>query len=1404
VGRVTFYDGVSVLGTATLANGQASFTTSLLPSGTRLLRAYYGGSGSFSPSTSVIVTQTVMAVPANGFLPVTAFGPGTPIGPVVMGDFNSDGRPDFAVVTVNGVSVLLGNGDGTFRAAPVSPDNSTAPQSIAAGDFNGDGKSDLAIVDSVAVRIRLGNGDGTFQAPLVFLAGSMPTAVAVGDWNGDGIADLAVSNQSGVSLLFGAGDGTFRTINLPVAGITNTVSVVVGDFNRDGKADLALGANAPTNEGVGQTRILLGNGDGTFSQAFSTSLMRAPLQMAVADFNGDGKPDLVALTSGLGSISVSLGNGDGTLQPPSYYVVGPLPQGLAVGDLNGDGKVDVAVGDPNTVNVLLGNGDGTLQAEVNYPTITLGNPYVFVGDFNGDGKADLVTGVTSSGFSLLVGEVRPITATSLTSSLNPSQAGQAVTLTAMVSPSFLTGYVTFYDGTTVLGSNLQTNGQATLTLASLAPGTHSLTAFYPGDSQYVASTSPILIQTVSGALTKPVVTLSSSSNPSRFGQAVTLTATVFPSAATGSVTFYDGQSVLGTSPLAGGRATLTTSFPASGGHALTALYGGDVSFAPAASVVLAQTVNVSRAFGFTPTLNSTGIASPYSIVTADFNADGFADFAVTNSNANSQVAVLLGKGDGTFQAPLKFPAGSFALNIAVGDFNGDGKPDLIVSNGVVLLGNGDGTFRPGTTLSGAGGISTVADFNGDGKADVAGSFSGQVFVQLGNGDGTFQAPLNSGANSNAIAGFAAMDCNGDGKADLAVANANGVGVLLGNGDGTFRQEVNYPTDTGANAVAAADFNADGKVDLAVANGSGTSVSILLGNGDGTFRPAVNYPGGNFPMAIAAADFNGDGKMDLAVAGFFGNTVLLLGNGDGTFQPFTSYSSGSNPIALAVGDFNGDGRADLAAADWGSTNVDIFLGSAPATQLTFTTQPANSRPSVSLPPVVVQVQDANGNAVAGFTTPVVTLASIPGGVAAMATALNGTATFTGLTFGVPGVYRLQATSPGLAAGLSNLFGVANSAVTVAIESPLATVPPPGDVQISGWALDNVAVAATAIKVVSVTVDGVSIGFPTYGISRPDVCAVFSGRPGCPNVGYSIATHLSPGQHTITVTASDSDGDTGSGTMSVTVQSALAGTKVGVFRNGAAFLEDSNGNGAYDAGVDRFIPMFTGPGGFLPGDLPVTGDWTGDGHAKVGIYRSSTGTWYLDANNNGAYDPGDYTYQFGGVAGDIPITGDWNGLGRSCVGIFRSGFFWILDLNCNGFFDNTPADAAFPFGGVVGDIPVVGAWTGGTTRVGVVRKYAPGGVPQGNPFYWILDASPANAGNLPANHPPGIAFAFGGLAGDVFVTGDWYNNGTSAAGVYRNGLWVLDAALPAAPQASHVPGLTFGYGGVPGDLPVTGKW
>src|SRR5207302_7198575 len=202
----------------------------------------------------------------------------------------------------------------------------------------------------------------------------------------------------------------------------------------------------------------------------------------------------------------------------------------------------------------------------------------------------------------------------------------------------------------------------------------------------------------------------------------------------------------------------------------------------------------------------------------------------------------------SFAAARIIDVGSGVVSVAIGDFNGDGKPDLGVAK------NFCSPEGPCTT-------------------------NGSVSVVLGNGDGTFQAPMDYRVGTNPVS-LVMGDINGDGKPDLAVLSygSSGVSLLFGKGDGTFQDAVNYGTGNGASSVAIGDFNGDGKADLAVA--SDGVIAVLLGNGDGTFQAAVNYGAGANPWSVVVSDFNGDGKSDLAVADR--GTVKTVGNGAGLF------------------------------------------------------------------------------------------------------------------------------------------------------------------------------------------------------------------------------------------------------------------------------------------------------------------------------------------------------------------------------------------------------------------------------------------------------------------------------------------------------------------------------------------
>jgi FG-GAP-like repeat/FG-GAP repeat len=739
-----------------------------------------------------ILLGTLTAPTRAGFITAPTFPAGDSPAAVAIGDFNRDGILDLVVAnpdsTSGTVSILLGNGDGTFQD-PKAYAAGPAPCSVAVGDLNGDGVLDLAVVncvDSGTVSVLLGKGDGTFQAPQSYPVGSFPNFVALGDLDGNGTTDLVVANgNSGfVSVLLGNGDGSFQHAPDVAVGGGLAGSAAIGDFNGDGHLDLAVAIGNLS----GMVNILLGNGDGTFGPAHNYTGTAAAF-VAVGDLNGDGVLDLVVSAGYDSTLSILLGNGDGTFGAAQSYSVGLQPRSLVVADLNGDGNLDLAVANrkSNTVSILLGNGDGTFRDE---PVSYAIPPYpqsITVGDLDGDGHLDLAV-ADGSGVTILRGQG---------------------------------------DGT-----------------------------FYPARRDYAV--------------------------------------------------------------------------------------GPD----------------------------------PSSIVVADWDGNGILDLAVANPVAGT-VSILLGQGDGTFRAAPTITAGSYPASVAVGDFNGDGHIDLVVANfgtapdnqGTVsiLLGNGDGRFQAAQTYHAgiASAFVAVGDFNGDGVLDLAVAnggiypdYQGTFSVLLGNGDGTFQPAQTYPAGRGSVA-VAVGDFNGDGLLDLAIANhgsdtgyQGSVTLLLGNGDGTFQAALTIDEGQGPTSLVVGDINGDGKLDIVTANFASyihgghpsypvtveNDVRVMLGNGDGTFQPARTYPvpGGN-ALCVALGDFNKDGIPDLAVAaaaGFFANTALdiLLGNGDGTFQSAQGFTAGiGNASFVATGDFNGDSYADLVvvnrvspgtvtvlinAADWG--------------------------------------------------------------------------------------------------------------------------------------------------------------------------------------------------------------------------------------------------------------------------------------------------------------------------------------------------------------------------------------------------------------------------------------------------------------------------------------------------------
>ncbi len=566
-------------------------STSITASGTSpgpyTLTATVAGFGTTPPVGTVTFSQTSnsMTVGSQALNPATLeftflTAPGSPV-PVgfepeisVLGDFNNDGILDIAVAdnATNAISILLGNGDGTFQAPTTLLPSSFGALSIAVGDFNRDGNLDLAVVipgngqpgdGTGTVNILLGNGNGTFQPPQAYVVGTEPVSIATADFNGDGFLDLAVLNtgDNDVEVLLGAGDGTFAleqsclpffvpgthaegtpscsTATFPVG--HNARQIATADFNVDGIPDLVV-----TNSGDGTVGVLLGNGDGTFSTGATVAVGPDVSDVVVADFNGDGFPDIAVANQGSNTMTVLLGQGNGTFATPvQTYNTGRAPLGIAVGDFNGDGKTDLVVTniEDNSVGLFLNKADGTgtFDPQVTFPAGML--PLrASVGDLNGDGIPDLVA-------------------------INAEPVGNTFVATILLAAQTETATAT----------------------GVVISGMQNIVASYPGDTIHAASLS-------TSVPVGPVATttsLSCSPNPAFSGQSVTCTATVAP-IPTGedSVQFFKGATSLGIVDInSSGVATFTTSSLPLGPSSITAVFSGSAGFTTSTSAAVIVTVN---------------------------------------------------------------------------------------------------------------------------------------------------------------------------------------------------------------------------------------------------------------------------------------------------------------------------------------------------------------------------------------------------------------------------------------------------------------------------------------------------------------------------------------------------------------------------------------------------------------------------------------------------------------------------------------------------------------------------------------------------------------------------------------------------------------------------------------------
>ncbi len=1135
---------------------------------------------------------------------------------IAVGDFNGDGKLD-VIVANQSLVIFIGNGDGTLQPM-VSLASGPTPQFVVVGDFNGDGKADLVTASSTAkvVSLMLGNGNATFQPAVNFNIPGRASWLAVGDFNQDGYADLVTANPdtsqsvsnavfNNVSVLLSTGTGGSFQAPLTYASGFNPQSVVVADFNGDGVSDLIVGNGAPTPS----FSVLLGFVGGTFAPAMIFPGTLQPFAMVASDFNGDGKTDIgfvsetvdgtqaFALNVLLGT-NLNLTSTGGT--PQSTVVGSAFLTPLQITLLDGSTPVSGA-----TVTFTVpGSGASAVLSSSSAVTNSAGVASV-AATANGAGGAYTVTatamGLTST-FSLSNLVAAPSVLTPSPSTPQTAQVGAAFSKPLKVTLTDSAGNPA--SGVTVTFTAPSSGASATLSSSSVvtnAQGSASVnaTANATAGSYNVTASAAGLTATFAMTNVNPAgLSLATSANSITFGAPVTFTATLSPSTATGRVTFYDGVNVLGTKPIVSGSASLSTILLPTGSRRITAYYSGDGNFGAVLSNALTETVRSNAGVGLQAGI-PVGVApaAPTNVVVGDFNGDGKADIALPGGQLGpALVIVALGNGDGTFQPLLSYPTGSGPTAVAVGDFNGDGKTDLAVTNFTgsvsILLGNGDGSFSSPANFP-AGNTPTslkVADFNGDGKPDLVVGGAG-VSILLGNGDGTFGSPITLSGIANPSS-IVVGDFNGDAKADLGIWAPGGsvLQILLGNGDGTFQSPISGFTlsnvqNTLSAQLTTADFNLDGIADISVSTPLGSV--LLLGNGNGTFAPVQSL----VTLGNVVGDFNGDSIPDLAG---ISNGVLFTenGNADGTFQNPATFAASSQPLGLAVADFNGDGRADIVAANSNLGNVSagtftVYLGVPGGVILTPSGTPQTTLAgSPFAQPLQVTVVN-NGSPVANA---VVTFAAPPVGASATlssftaTTNASGVASVTATANLIPGAYVVTANYQGVSAsfnltntGVTNLSATGGTPQTTLIGTAFAT---PLQVTLK----DNT----------GAPVSGTTVNFtaPLSGAS-----AVLSNSTAVTNAAgvasVTATANGTPGNYTVTasvgsLTASFSLTNTSSAPASITAtggtpQVALLGAP---FPNPLqATVKDSNGNPVTGATV-TFTPPANGAGAILSSATAVT--------------------------------------------------------------------------------------------------------------------------------------------------------------------------------------------------------------------------